>query len=195
MLFDRGSHIPFDCNEWKKDYELHRMLACGERLDRSSVWVLGVTWGKGEERSEKGRRLNLFPLSPPSSKIYSPLTPKEGPILCLLRLENFRNMRLSPDPQIFSAPDLKPSVGKIQNRRQWKHIVIHVSINWSDLRATCARVWGGVRMNVLCPTLRPPPKPGDCTRATIVQYPGHCYHRYEKIVKSSRTGRVHLSRS
>ena len=142
MLFDRGSHIPFDCNEWKKDYELHRMLACGERLDRSSAWVLGVTWGKGEERSEKGRRLNLFPLSPPSSKIYSPLTPKEGPILCLLRLENFRNMWLSPDPQIFSAPDLKPAVGKIQNRCQWKHIVIHVSINWSDLRATCARVWG-----------------------------------------------------
>ena len=121
------------------------MLVCGERLDRSSVWVLGVTWGKGEERSEKGRRLNLFPLSPPSSKIYSPLTPKEGPILCLLRLENFRNMRLSPDPQVFSAPDLKPAVGKIQNRCQWKHIIIHESIIWSDLRATCARVWGSGR--------------------------------------------------
>ena len=63
-----------------------------------------------------------------SSKICSPLTPKEGPILCLLKLENFRNMRLSPDLQIFSAPDLKPAVGKIQNRCQWKHIVIHVTI-------------------------------------------------------------------
>ena len=118
------------------------MWACGERLDRSSAWVLGVTWGKEEETSEKERRLNLFPLPPPSSKIYSPLTPKEGPILCLLKLENFQNMRLSPDPKIFSAPDLKPAVGKIQSRCQWKHIVIHVTIIWLDVRATCARVWG-----------------------------------------------------
>ena len=40
----------------------------------------------------------------------------------------------------------------------------------------------GVGVNVLCLTLRPTPKPGDCTRATIVQYPSHYYHRYEKIV-------------
>ena len=117
------------------------MWACGERLDRSSAWVLGVTWGKEEERSEKGRRLNLFPLAPPSFKICSALTPKEGLILCLLKLEKFRNMRLSPDSKIFSAPDLKSAVGKIQNRCQWKHIVIHVTIIWSDVRATCARVW------------------------------------------------------
>ena len=41
---------------------------------------------------------------------------------------------------------------------------------------------GGVGVNVLCPTLRPSLRPGDSTRATIVQYPNHCYHRYQKIV-------------
>jgi len=41
---------------------------------------------------------------------------------------------------------------------------------------------GEVGGNVLCPTLRQTPKPGDCTRATIVQYPSHYYHRYAKIV-------------
>ena len=45
-------------------------------------------------------------------------------------------MRLSLDPQIFSVPDLKPAVGKIQNGCQRKHIVIHVTIICLDVRAT-----------------------------------------------------------
>ena len=90
-----------------------------------------------------------------------------------------RNMRLSPDPQIFYVPDLIPAVGKIQNACQRKHIVIHVlvTILWSDVRATCARVLGEEGVNAHCHTLRPSSKPGDCTWATMAQYPSHYYHR------------------
>ena len=96
-----------------------------------------------------------------------------------------RNMRLSPDPQIFYVPDLIPAVGKIQNACQRKHIVIHVPVTiiWSDVRATYARVLGEEGVKAHCHTLRPSPNreiaPGLPWRNTLATT---IIARYEEIV-------------